>query len=166
MGLDVRAYRGLTLAPDAAVDDDGDPVEWKNYIRLRKETLDGTEEHWPGRTIPLVAGIYTAAEHLDLPCGPYSRYNRWREWLCEAAGHGAPSDIWDGRVTVGPFVELINFSDCEGIIGPVVCAKLAKDFAEHQEHIIGGAQGYEAEMYRRWRRAFELAADGGCVDFH
>jgi hypothetical protein len=61
-------------------------------------------------------------------------------------------------------VELINFADNEGIIGTTACAKLAKDFAEHAAK--AGRNGWCAKLYRDWQTAFEMAADGGCVDFH
>ena len=67
-----------------------------------------------------------------------------------------------------PFVELINFPDNEGVIGPVVAAKLAKDFAEFEHR----AEEYSAsipdgtdwlENYREWKCAFEMAAKDGAV---
>lgn len=65
----------------------------------------------------------------------------------------------------GPFWELINFSDCEGIIGPVVSAKLARDFQEYQEKANSQLTDYDLERYNSWRQAFELAAENGVVRF-
>ena len=68
-----------------------------------------------------------------------------------------------------PFVELIDFSDCEGVIGPKVAAKLAKDFADYE--FMASAFAAESNddfflaLYREWRRAFEWAADGGMIYF-
>ena len=69
-----------------------------------------------------------------------------------------------------PFVELINFSDCEGVIGPKVAAKLAKDFADYEDRASAFAAKFKDDfflaLYREWRRAFEWAADGGMVHFN
>ena len=76
-------------------------------------------------------------------------------------------DSWTGY----RFVELIDFSDCEGTIGPIVAAKLAKDFAEHREK----AAAYVAKQedgdwilrkYTDFQEAFTLAALEGAVRFH
>jgi len=87
-------------------------------------------------------------------------------------GKGA-HEIWADATTKGPFVELINFSDCEGEIGPIVAAKLAKDFAEHQEkartyvplHNDPDEPDWWFNLYKDWRKAFEMASDGGSVCF-
>ena len=54
----------------------------------------------------------------------------WNE-LATLAGYAGADDAWER--TDGPFWELINFSDCEGVIGPKTSAKLAGDFAAFQE---------------------------------
>jgi len=67
----------------------------------------------------------------------------------------------------GPFMELINFSDCEGTLGPVVCAKLAEDFQEFDDRAKsawGGDSGPYA-IYSNWRKAVEMAADRGAIAF-
>lgn len=94
--------------------------------------------------------------------GSYSGYNRWREKLAELVGT-TPERVWAGEVPVA-FGELINFSDCEGVLDTKTCAKLAKDFAEWQPHV--GTNGWFADRYADWRKAFELAAGGGAVKFH
>jgi hypothetical protein len=166
MGLDITAYRQLTPAPNAQVDEDGNPVEWDKFVAIRAQMIAWTEENWHGRTAPLQAGIYTAAQQDGFRAGSYGGFNAWRNWLAQRAGYTSARAVWDD-VTSGPFVELINFADNEGYIGAAVAAKLAKDFAEHQEAIIGAdPHGYDAEKYLLWRAAFEMAADGGCVEFH
>lgn len=66
----------------------------------------------------------------------------------------------------GPFWELISFSDCDGIIGPLVSAKLAQDFGDFQPAADDHPDQHFRDMYARWRTAFETAADTGFVDFH
>jgi hypothetical protein len=66
----------------------------------------------------------------------------------------------------GPFWELIHFSDCEGTIGPEVSAKLAQDFARYQDQADAHPDERFRDLYATWRTAFEMASQGGAVDFH
>lgn len=169
MGLDISVYQKLVAAPNATLDEDGYPDDDK-FVVIDKGTIDWTEDHWPGRTNGITAGVYAFTERAGFRAGSYSGYNRWRAWLARVSGHGTPDAVWSAAKPTGPFVELINFADNEGIIGPVVSAKLAKDFAENEDRIVAMADAdddtYNIEMYRQWRKAFEMAADGGCVNFH
>ncbi len=164
MGLDITAYRRLTPAPDAQVDADGCPVD-SGYVAIDAQTMAWTEENWPGRTAPLQPGIYSAAERNGFPAGSYSGYGAWRDWLAKRAGYSSAAAVWDNPKP-GLFVELINFADNEGYIGATVAAKLAKDFAEYKERICGQDDTWETNLYAKWQKAFEMAADGGCVAFH
>ena len=66
--------------------------------------------------------------------GSYMYYSKWRNQLAEMAGLGSAEAVRTNPEKEGlPFVELINFSDCEGVIGPKVAAKLAKDFADYED---------------------------------
>ena len=54
------------------------------------------------------------------------------------------------------------------MIGSAVSAKIAKDFAEFDEKaktIQVGSYGWFYGLYQEWRKAFEMAADGGAVNF-
>lgn len=165
MGLDITAYRKITPAPDAAVSPDGEPVDWQNHFWAHQSSLDFTEENWPGHSEGVSAGIYTFAEQHKFRAGSYGGYNEWRDWLARVAGWPSAKACWESP-TPGdkPFAELIHFADNEGVIGPKVAAKLAKDFADKQAEV--GDVGWDAELYAKWRKAFEMAADGGAVDFH
>lgn len=170
MGLDITAYKKLTPAPTAEVDADGYPVQWDKYHLVSQHTLAITEENFPGRTEGLTAGVFDTEDTLGFRAGSYSGYNEWRRWLATLGGHESVDACWSGKITEGPFLELINFSDCEGVIGPVVSAKLAKDFEALQDKADTYAEdeegNYFVQLYAKWRAAFEMAADGGCVDFH
>lgn len=183
MGLDITAYGGLTKV-DAVFDADGEPIN-----PATREPLDwGTEYHFqpransyfPGREAGIeMDAVYRAARQMGFRAGSYGGYNTWRDELAKLAGYPAVSvdrygtgnaqlrydrSAWDA--SGGPFWELICFSDCEGVIGPVVSAKLAADFASHQ----GDADAHQDEwfrtLYATWRKAFEMAADNGAVYFH
>ncbi len=116
----------------------------------------------------LAEGIYeTLGQVHDFRAGSYSGYNAWREGLAQMAGHGSAQSVWDAASPAGPFVELINFSDCEGFIGPTSSAKLARDF----EQFSSAAQEFRTnrhrwhEHYLEFSKAFSLAAGSGCVEF-
>ncbi|MDN5505367.1 MAG: hypothetical protein L0H10_16360 [Comamonas sp.] len=176
MGLDVTAYKKLSKL-DALFDSDGDPVNpitrepFENYFRAK------ANNDFPGRDEGLEAGaIYSYEARMGGWSSGYGRYNSWRNELAKLAGYPLGSykqygkdwpsycsECWNGRQ--GPFSELINFTDCDGVIGPVVAAKLAKDFAEFDSK----AQAIDSDFYEKyaeWREVFEFAADNGAVDFH
>ena len=162
MGLDITAYCCLqeTSDPDATY-------------------LGSQPKEFVARTDGLAEGRYAASRSLHFRAGSYSGYNRWRDELAKLAGykavwHKAPYDktgeeshaagAWEAAE--GPFWELINFSDCEGFIGPKTSAKLALDFAEFQPKADAVEDPWFRDLYARWREAFEVASNGGAVDFH
>jgi hypothetical protein len=142
-----------------------DTVE--GLIVISGSLLEYTEKYFPGRTQGLSVGTFSYEERFGFNAGSYTGYNEWRDWLSRAAGHGAAKSLWERHNPQGPFVELINFADNEGVIGPVVSLKLAMDFAEHKARIEATApdESY-VESYQNWAKAFALAADSGAVDFH
>ena len=158
----------LAFGPDdSPVGDDGDPVDTDTCIRLF------VNDAFPGRDAGLDgSGHYSYTEAIDVFSGAYSRYNRWRENLAKLAGYPLTADH-DGRMmhaaacwngATGPFSELIDFADNEGVIGPVVAAKLARDFAEWDER----AKAVHGEFYEHYgdiRRGCDLAAQGGALNF-
>ncbi len=171
MGLDITAYRKLKPAPHAELDSDGYPKDYDAFHHFSQVVIDWTEKNWPGHTSGLKAGVYSAAETDGFRAGSYGGYNYWRSQLAQMA-HGVPAEVvWD-KITQGPFVELIHFADNKGVIGPTVAAKIAKDFADHEEKAktfaasLNGEADYFLSKYTKWRKAFEMAADGGAVDFH
>ncbi len=162
MGLDVSVYRA---AKPVANDRKWDAGCFRVFAN----------PDFPNREKPLEDGkVY---ESGDLPddtpdiYSGYMGYNRWRDQLAEMAGYPRGSDAssphcevcWDGAQ--GPFAELLNFSDCEGDIGADVAKKLAGDFAAFQDRADAFAWD-KPELYNKFRRAFEIASDGGCVKFH
>lgn len=182
MGLDVTAYRKLKRL-DVLFNEDGEPVNPQT-----REALDYDDyfrpyasPHFPRHAADLVhKGAYAFEEAAHVWSGGYGRYNGWREQLAQLAGYTpavyeripgyAPSrelSYVEGafKAGAGPFYELVYFTDCDGVIGPAVCAKLARDFAEWDERAKALGDGFYTS-YRQWREGFELAADGGAVHFH
>jgi hypothetical protein len=137
----------------------------------RLANLATTRRFISGRPLPIPIRLSPVARMVfTFQAGSYMYYSKWRNQLAEMAGLGSAEAVRTNPEKKGlPFVELIDFSDCEGVIGPKVAAKLAKDFADYE--FSASAFAVESEddfflaLYREWRRAFEWAADGGMVYF-
>lgn len=171
MGLDITAYRKITPAPDAPVSADGEPLDWERHFWAHDSSLAFTEENWPGHSGGIKAGVYTFEKALKFRAGSYGGYGDWRRWLSRVAGWRTIAECWEAAPDERqkrPFGELIHFADNEGVIGPTVAAKLAKDFAEHETRAreMSADEDWYFQQYLKWREAFEMAADGGAVDFH
>lgn len=159
MGLDIQAYSLLRHLPDAC-DDDADDGDDKR-LRIWENP------HFPGRAAGLfVGGVYSTADsrYLGFKAGSYSGYNHWRSLLEECAE----------SLPAYAFHELIEFSDCEGTIGPAISAKLRDDFEQYrsavQEKIAAlisseDERSYWLDRYESFAAAFALAAEDGCVVF-
>jgi hypothetical protein len=157
MGVDIYAYRQLTLAP--SVEPYSEAYEAGKYRAVY------VNPDFPARAADLQDGaVYSYAECEDFLSRSYGNYNAWRDELAQMAGYASASDAWSNHSS-GPFWELINFSDCEGVIGPAVSAKLARDFAEWDEKAAQFGEDFYHYGYRQLRAAFEMAADGGMVRF-
>ena len=179
MGLDISAYKQLTKI-DCVFDADGDPIHPQTHEALDYDLRAHINTDFPGRNGTIEdRAIYSASESFYFCAGGYGGYNAWRNELAKLAGYPArPYDryktgnfqqrhdqgAWEADS--GPFWELINFSDCEGVIGPEVAAKLAKDFADHQAKADAHTDLGFLESYNEWRKAVEMAAENGAVDFH
>jgi hypothetical protein len=180
MGLDITAYSEIAEMTDAVFDADGEaidvttrePLDYDDYAQFYRNP------DFPGRADEIKdKAVYSFEDSDGMRAGAYSGYNRWRDMLAKMAGYPEGSyqeygrvwkshcvDCWNGAT--GPFSELINFSDCEGVIGAAVSAKLAKDFTDFQGKADGHSDDWFREKYSEWRRMFELASKGGCVKFH
>ncbi|HEV7251456.1 MAG TPA: hypothetical protein VGN93_31145 [Shinella sp.] len=179
MGLDIIAHARLTKIEGVKYLEGEvynhalEVVEYDTYDFVARLNPD-----FPGRADDIEdRGVYSSGDSFGFGAGAYSGYNRWRERLAELAGYPqAPIETY-GRVehrhdagawTVadGPFWELINFSDCEGVIGTAVSKKLAADFAAFDAAAQAVDDPTFYPRYQNWRKAFEMAADAGAVDFH
>lgn len=159
MGLDVIAY---------------ERIEWLGSMDGDHEADDTAcvypNDDFPTRADGLEAGWYRwSGRQHDFRAGSYSSYNWWRDRLAEMIGSSAQA-IWQ-KPEPGPFVELIDFADNEGALGPATSRKLAADFADWADRAesfaatLGESAGYFTETYDNFRRAFEIAATGGAVQF-
>jgi hypothetical protein len=177
MGLDITAYRKITKM-DAVFDASGDPIDPNTREPIEYAMQAYINSDFPGRADEIEdRAVYSAEDSFGFRAGSYGGYNHWRDMLAKIAGYplgqclkyGKMYDsyctaCWAGKQ--GPFSELINFSDAEGVIGTAIAAKLAKDFAEFQDTVDKVDDDYFRSSYAEWRKAFEMAADGGAVRFH
>jgi hypothetical protein len=111
-------------------------------------------------------------EQHSFRAGSYSGYNWWRRQLCQFAHGVEPEEVWSDRQRYRgkPFVELIDFTDCDGRIGTKVAAKLAQDFRVHKKPAADfattlGPENDWLEVYEEFARAFELASQDGALKF-
>lgn len=164
MGLNIIALRKavrqeIDTEDDEAMDDAYDQGLVNAWVN----------ESFVDRADGFTDGFYASDETMGFRAGPYCSYNRWREWLSETMLGQAPEKVWDSAalLTSGtPFVELVRFSDNEGIIGPRTSAKLAKDFEVNKLAAHKTGETYFIEIYENFREAFEMASDDGLVQFH
>lgn len=172
MGLDISVYEKITLAEPATYEElKAKDFEHPLYDDSEHFFVAVVHEEYRDRC-PLPEGFYrTEGRRASFRAGSYGGYSQWRTQLAELIDT-TPEAIWDGGPALA-FGELIHFSDCEGTLKSEVCAKLAKDFAFWQGEAtkyaerLGGQEGqWFLQKYADWRNAFELAANGGAVDFH
>lgn len=181
MGLDITAYRHIEPL-DCRFDHEGNPIDAEGKIidedrYVRFYVIPA----WKDRAPDIIDRLpYRYAASLCGPACGYLGHSVFREKLAELAGYPPVSDdpykklfprsvnCWGGgEITGGPFWELINFSDCDGVLGAAVCRKLADDFAKHQDAANTlMLDGDWLEHYNAWRECLEFAAAGGCVKFH
>ena len=169
MGLDITAYAKVTLvraieAKDYNKDEDAQSLVDSGDHRYFCQDSDDRPQ-----SEGMPAGIYaTAGASFGFRAGSYGGYNAWRNQLARLMLDMSDEQVWNAAedsLAGRPFVELIDFSDCEGFIGPKTCAKLSADFANNQEKANKGDEYFRAK-YADWRKAFAIASEGGAVDFH
>ena len=159
MGLDIIAISKLVKTED-----------WTAEITIGSdpEYNKGIEEGRYNTTIE--------SRRTDFRVGPYSFYNRFRETIARCMPGVEPVEIWDSVEDFAgkSFIELIDFSDCDGRFGGPVCEKQYEDFAENRpkfkEYI--DTQGWDEEkiedylsVYEDFMKAFEIGREEGVVIF-
>ena len=178
MGLDIVALKKVAKV-EVELDEDGDPIDdewWDKVVRVYADGNRGQHDHLENKA------FYSYEDRFSFRAGSYSGYSMWRDTLAKLAGYpeteytsysgdrkSHAAAAWGGGMEGSPFVELIDHSDCEGTIGPVTAAKLAKDFAEFEERArnFDGGEHHEwfVAQYLLWKEAFEFAADDGMLIF-
>lgn len=171
MGLDINSYKRLHPADESELEfaDDGELLNWESYVQI-KPLAEMHEEYWPGRSAPYAdedaAEYYSFEDTAYMRAGSYAGYNMWRDILIDF--------VKREQLPANTFEELIEFSDCEGLIGSFVSEKLYHDFADNRQLLDDFADGYFSdnenrdwfvEKYDEWTEMFDLARDNGAVEF-
>lgn len=160
MGLDVSFYASATKVEHSPAYPFDDDECWDAhhvlYVSDFPKQADGLEHHSCWVTEGRVAHIHHS----------YGGYNLFREWLSKTALDVAPEFVWtkpeayEGK----SFVDLINFADNEGTIGPVTAQRLASQFASQRSRIVATNDDM-IDRYDEWGTAFALVGETGFVVF-
>lgn len=179
MGLDIIAYEHVELKATGLQELTAGDLADELFEQGVDALLIGDAKEYTWRSAPMLApaagyvNLYIAGgETYTFRGGSYSGHGLFRRWLCDMAGIATPEQQWSDpdKFAPLPFHELVNFSDCEGVIGSAACVELAADFAAYQERAelaspltMGGAQFLR--IYNCWRKAFELTQCDGAILF-
>lgn len=163
MGLDIVAFeKARKLHENFEAKPEEIEYEGENEVfRVRVNTAFDSHDH-------LTDGIYThEGRMVDFTAGSYGTYNGFRSDLCRMAHGVMPNIVWNNKELYlgGDFFELINFSDCEGVIGPTTAGKLFNDFKKHRDAYHLENNAWDAENYDLWMKAMEFASNDGMLIF-
>jgi hypothetical protein len=150
MGLAIYALRNPVFVKpfDVATDEDHDTLTCIRNEACFTGHLDGYPEGFYGGELSERHGSW-----------PYSSYNRLRELICQAALGISPRQVWNAPSCFRPASEfegifaLVNFSDCEGAIGPVTSAKIAEALGRLSLDAIKDAEDGRAKLLACFRDA-------------
>lgn len=163
MGLDIIAYSKLKKNEHLSTMSEEDREDLDINCLIMSPVLTEIDEAFPGRAEPLKynGDIYTCGSYKEYGIGSYGTYGWFRRAL-EAFSEDRDC-----------FNELIDFSDCEGVIGSIVSKKLYEDFSSNAESfeqwvyqkysVVDGE--WLLRIYCKFESAFEIAKDGGAVEF-
>lgn len=169
MGLDISVITKWAYATTPCVLDEH--AMCTTHLRL---DLSG---EFPDQVRDLQPGCIDVEARWVFRAGSYSWYNLWRDHLCRAANGFPVEEIWMDPYgeREALFWELLNFSDCQGTLGPAACAACAGDMRAYMdggaherylEGLEGGlVRGFDESM-KDWSRAFEETSAGGLLLFH
>ena len=175
MGLDVCVYSNIRYVDQYDDNIHADIFEQGGYLVTFLNV-----NNYPKQSEGLINnGIYSYVDFGHWRAGSYSSYSVFRDTLAKVAGYSPRQDteqkpykhcldLWEGVVTEGPFAELINFSDCEGIINTECCIKLYNDFDKYLEIALayqGEYAEYFKEVYMLFLNGLKIAANEGCLRF-
>jgi hypothetical protein len=182
MGLDIMAISNLEkkikMDPRVKV------LSWQIRPKVKETRIKidvtpyGSEHGGFNKCEDMEGGKYAetdaTVEH-HFRAGSYGGYNTFRKYLSRALCGVEPEAIWatPEDFKAAPMFEMINFSDCEGILGTGICKKIHPQFVENREkfeNYLKEQFGYD-ENEVRWQmstyddftEAFRLGAENGIV---
>lgn len=152
MGLDITVYKNI------------EPTQDEDYC-FKAFQIEGLKE---SRMKNLKAGQeYNGENVFSFRAGSYGGYNAFRNELAKLSGLDDRT-IWANpeKYKDVPFYELINFSDCEGVMDWETAAVLCEDFIENFNKAMDNFDQYYMSKYKDWSTALELAKEKGVIVFH
>ena len=132
MGLDISSFRrAVPVSPEEQeqVNAAEDPRNLAYDLGAHIPYIHPT---WPERFAPLQPDIAYRDDAGPDWSASYGGYGVFRRDLALLVGVVDLDAWWRDPNPETPFFELLDFSDCEGAIGPEACAAIARDFAEWQ----------------------------------
>ena len=160
MGLDISAVSKIKQI-------DGD--DGTHYVAADSFERHNLQQSW-------YTSSYDSRVHW-FRAGSYSGYGAFRRDLCGFAHGVSDTTIWDNleKYKGEKFHEIIEFSDCQGVIGAEVSSKLHADFVDGRDAFVKWVtekygddlevSKYRVEVYDDFTLAFEIAKDDGMVVF-
>lgn len=82
---------------------------------------------------PFEAGKYSVRTIEYCHVGSYTGWKIFREELAQLAGKELVKDYWNNPDPTLPWYWLLNFSDCDGVIGWERCREMLEDFEKHAQ---------------------------------
>lgn len=158
MGLDIYLYQQVKFVCENTDDVDYEEMVDDKELHLFFNNKGGCENM-------AKPGWYSADEGDHVVGRAYSGHNRLRAQLAELIGM-TDNQIWNDPKPDIPFVEFINFSDCEGSMDTEVCAELSKDFIEWKDKALAHEDSYFVKWYLALADAYKTAAENnGVIQF-
>ena len=182
MGLDIMAISNLEKKDKLSEEQKALPWEFQPAKKATRIKIDatpyGSEHGGFNKCDDMEGGKYAATDETTehhFRAGSYSGYNRFRKLLSEGVVGVDPHTLWENEDPYkdSPMFDMINFSDCEGILGTGVCKKLYPQFLENRdkfENYLKETFGHDANQvewemstYDDFTEAFKLGSQNGIV---
>jgi len=188
MGLDIVAYSRIEKEPQKDVKEALDKLLSNRFgdevANISNEVWEETQLRAPDLTPGTWLETDETSQH-HFRAGSYSGYNGFRKHLAYGVLGVSPETIWEAPDAYEgkPCYELIDFSDCDGIISWSVCEKLYNDMVTNREKFKAyvdetfdinpenedDEENWYAEAllrnYDNFITAFEYGKDNGMVRF-
>jgi hypothetical protein len=185
MGLDITAVSKLRKIeiPEGLVQYTDEYYDWEEKNGIDVWTIHDSQ-HFDYHLEGIEPGFYVSnTKAFGFRAGSYGGYGQWRNLLAKTVGYeGGAKEVWVINEYGGTATELINFSDADGVIGPITSKKLYDDFVNHEKQIMKRLDSFYLKMedfeidaetydwfkkkYNDWKEAFRIASDNGAVFFH
>jgi hypothetical protein len=138
MGLDISYYSNIKKYDKSNIDDDEGDND--NLIYIYPTNF----KYQLGSLIENSYYDISDSKRNSFCAGSYSGYGYWRNLLAIMAGYGSSENVWKDfynnmryyklkkingiEIKLKPFYALINFSDCESVIGNEISKELYQNF--------------------------------------